>query len=139
MYALQEMQPGLEKVYFTLQEELLKPQVQVKYQAEPIDNLIRRRVLPAGQAADRRGAADGGEGAAAGTLGGGPGSGAAERFEAQVQQVGWALYRFAWNSDGFMKYDKKAEKWSFVPDLTQALTKAGYLNPQMLQDRWAAS
>jgi 5-hydroxyisourate hydrolase-like protein (transthyretin family) len=28
VYALQEMQPGLEKVYFTLQEELLKPQVQ---------------------------------------------------------------------------------------------------------------
>src|SRR4029078_1226529 len=25
VYALQEMQPGLEKVYFTLQEELLKP------------------------------------------------------------------------------------------------------------------
>jgi uncharacterized protein YfaS (alpha-2-macroglobulin family) len=29
VYALQEMQPGLEKVYFTLQEELLKPQAQV--------------------------------------------------------------------------------------------------------------
>ena len=28
VYALQEMQPGLEKVYFTLQEELLKPQAQ---------------------------------------------------------------------------------------------------------------
>ena len=29
VYALQEMQPGLEKVYFTLQEELLKPQAQL--------------------------------------------------------------------------------------------------------------
>jgi 5-hydroxyisourate hydrolase-like protein (transthyretin family) len=28
VYALQEMQPGLEKVYFTLQQELLKPRVQ---------------------------------------------------------------------------------------------------------------
>ena len=34
VYALQEMQPGLEKVYFTLQEELLKPQAQTALQAE---------------------------------------------------------------------------------------------------------
>ena len=31
VYALQDLQPGLEKVYFTLQEELLKPQVQIKF------------------------------------------------------------------------------------------------------------
>src|SRR4029450_278581 len=31
VYALQDMQPGLEKVYFTLQEELLKPQVQIHF------------------------------------------------------------------------------------------------------------
>ncbi|HWY87286.1 MAG TPA: MG2 domain-containing protein, partial [Gemmataceae bacterium] len=31
VYALQDLQPGLEKVYFTLQEELLKPQAQVKF------------------------------------------------------------------------------------------------------------
>src|SRR5262249_37537055 len=48
VYARQEMQPGLEKVYFPLQEELLKPQVQIKYSAgETIDNLVRQPVLPA--------------------------------------------------------------------------------------------
>src|SRR6202043_3043135 len=31
VYALQEMQPGLEKVYFTLQEELLEPKVDFKF------------------------------------------------------------------------------------------------------------
>src|SRR5262249_60224365 len=42
VYALQEMQPGLEKVYFTLQEELLKPQVQIEYRpSDPINNLVR--------------------------------------------------------------------------------------------------
>ena len=34
VYALQEMQPGLEKVYFTLQEELIKPQAAGAVQAE---------------------------------------------------------------------------------------------------------
>ena len=33
------MQPGLEKVYFTLQEELLKPQVQIKFN-DTIDNIV---------------------------------------------------------------------------------------------------
>src|SRR5207249_5641981 len=41
VYALQEMQPGLEKVYFTLQEELLKPQAQAVYKPnEGIDTLV---------------------------------------------------------------------------------------------------
>src|SRR5213079_2569892 len=50
VYALQEMQPGLEKVYFTLQEELMKPQAQAVFKpAERIDNLIRRPALNRGQ------------------------------------------------------------------------------------------
>ena len=50
VYALQEMQPGLEKVYFTLQEELLKPQVQINFQPrEGLGDLVRRPVLPAPQ------------------------------------------------------------------------------------------
>ena len=48
VYALQEMQPGLEKVYFTLQEELIKPQAQVVYRpSETIDTLVRRPELAA--------------------------------------------------------------------------------------------
>ncbi len=70
VYALQEMQPGLEKVYFTLQEELLKPQAQVLYKpSETIDTLVRQPALTRRPAADRGGAADGGEAEAAGALG----------------------------------------------------------------------
>src|SRR5262249_60349205 len=48
VYALQEMQPGLEKVYFTLQEELLKPQVQGNFKPdENLGELVRRPALPA--------------------------------------------------------------------------------------------
>src|SRR5207249_2782735 len=43
VYALQDMQPGLEKVYFTLQQELLKPQAQLVYQPkESLDKLVQR-------------------------------------------------------------------------------------------------
>src|SRR5207302_2367147 len=50
VYALQEMQPGLEKVYFTLQEELLKPQAQVLYKpSETVESLVRQPALNDGQ------------------------------------------------------------------------------------------
>src|SRR5262249_7507118 len=46
VYALQEMQPGLEKVYFTLQEELVKPQAQAVYKpSETINDLVREPIL----------------------------------------------------------------------------------------------
>src|SRR5205085_1658603 len=48
VYALQGMQPGLEKVYFTLQEELLKPQALAVYKpSESIDTLVREPELAA--------------------------------------------------------------------------------------------
>src|SRR5262249_4006711 len=50
VYALQEMQPGLEKVFFTLQEELLKPQAQAVYKPrEKLDDLVRAPNLPDAQ------------------------------------------------------------------------------------------
>ncbi|MDW8224042.1 MAG: MG2 domain-containing protein [Gemmatales bacterium] len=49
VYALQEMQPGLEKIYFTLQEELLKPKVQIVRPGVPLDAIVRQPidVMPA--------------------------------------------------------------------------------------------
>jgi hypothetical protein len=46
VYALQEMQPGLEKVYFTLQEELLRPKATALCPpSESLDNLVREEDL----------------------------------------------------------------------------------------------
>ena len=51
VYALQEMQPGLEKIFFTLQEELLKPRVQIVQPGVPFDQIVRQpvEILPAEQ------------------------------------------------------------------------------------------
>jgi 5-hydroxyisourate hydrolase-like protein (transthyretin family) len=47
VYALQDLQPGLEKVYFTLQQELLKPRVQVVYKpAEDLGTIVRKPEVP---------------------------------------------------------------------------------------------
>ncbi len=69
VYALQELQPGLEKVYFTLQEELLKPQVQVHFN-ENVGDLIRQPVLPRQRQQIAEVLLTGGQAAAAATLGG---------------------------------------------------------------------
>ncbi len=46
VYALQEVRPGLEKVFFTLQQELLKPQAQAVYKPnQTLDTLVREPEL----------------------------------------------------------------------------------------------
>lgn len=46
VYALQEMQPGLEKVFFTLEKEISQPKYQIKYgPGDSIESLVRSRKL----------------------------------------------------------------------------------------------
>src|SRR5262249_38096774 len=50
VYALQEMQPGLGKAYFTLQEELLKPKAEILYRPSTnLDVLVRQQEVEAQQ------------------------------------------------------------------------------------------
>jgi 5-hydroxyisourate hydrolase-like protein (transthyretin family) len=134
VYALQEMQPGLEKVYFTLQEELLKPQVQIKYQPVPLDHLIRRPVLPAPQqqVAEVLLTAVNVQPPARWQVA--PDVERKDRYAGQVRQAGWALYHYAWHHTDYMKLDEKTDRWHLIPDATALLLKSGYLNPGMLQD-----
>jgi len=135
VYALQEMQPGLEKVYFTLQEELLKPQVQINFQPrEGLGDLVRRRVLPAPQqqiaevlltavklpppprwevqpAQERR-----------------------QRVEGQLMQIGGVLWNLGWNQpESIMSYDKKLPGLHFKPDLLTQMVKQNQLPPQAIE------
>jgi uncharacterized protein YfaS (alpha-2-macroglobulin family) len=134
VYALQELQPGLEKVYFTLQEELLKPQIEVKYRPEPLDHLVRQPALPPAKQEVARVLLTAVKVQPPARWRVAPEVERRNRYEAQVRQIGWSLYRYAWNSDAFMKRDAASGRWRFVPDLTQLLAKAGYLPPQLLQD-----
>ncbi len=45
VYQLQEIQPGLEKVFFTLREELLKPKAQVLKTSDDLTDLVRLRAI----------------------------------------------------------------------------------------------
>jgi hypothetical protein len=135
VYALQEMQPGLEKVYFTLQEELLKPQVEIKFQPrEGLGDLVRRPVLPAPQqqvaevlltavklpppprwevhpAQERR-----------------------QRVEGQLMHIAQVLWGQAWNQpQAVMTYDKKAHGLAFKPALLEELVRQRQLPAQTIE------
>jgi hypothetical protein len=127
------MQPGLEKVYFTLQEELLKPQVQIEYKpSDTINNLVRQPVLRADkqQVAEVLLTAVRPRPPARWEVA--PEVERKNRYESQIQQIGWGLYQYAWNNEAFMKQDADG-KWAFGPDILQEVTRVGYIAPQSLE------
>jgi hypothetical protein len=128
VYALQDMQPGLEKVYFTLQEELIKLQAQVVYQpSESINQLVRQPVLPADkqQVAEVLLTSVKPKPPARWVVA--PTVARLEKAQTQVQQIGQAIYFYAQEGRPFQEYDADTKKWQFVPTLLEDLEKAGRL------------
>jgi uncharacterized protein YfaS (alpha-2-macroglobulin family) len=135
VYALQDMQPGLEKVYFTLQEELLRPSAQVlQYRGESINVLAVEPVLsperqqgaevlltavrpkpPArwdvNPALERRRLAD-----------------------QRIEQLANALWNYGLQKDDLLIFDEKTKTMRFAPDaLAKSLKLLGW-NLDMLSD-----
>jgi hypothetical protein len=131
VYALQEMQPGLEKVFFTLQEELLKPQAQVVYKPrEKIDDLVREPIL-----------ADAQQQAAQVLLAGirpklparwevNPVAERKRKMETLVQTIGIALWQYANTGKPILDKDGK----NFRPELLEDMVKAKLLDGKQLTD-----
>ena len=131
VYALQEMQPGLEKVFFTLQEELLKPQAQVVYKPrEKLDDLVREPSL-----------ADTQQQAAQVLLAGirpkppthwevNPVLERQRKMEEQIAAIGFALWNYANSVKPVLAKDAKA----FRDGLLDELVKAKLLDAKQLTD-----
>jgi uncharacterized protein YfaS (alpha-2-macroglobulin family) len=140
VYALQEMQPGLEKVYFTLQQELLKPQAQALYRpAENVDVLVRQPELPA----DKQQIA---EVLLTGVKPKPPARweidaavGRKKKFDEQLVQIGWALGQYV-ATQPFQTRDEKTGTWKLQPDLLSKALRTIGLPETVLDDplggRW---
>src|SRR5262249_48558727 len=134
VYALQEMQPGLEKVYFTLQQELLKPQAQAVYKpSEPIPVLIQQPDLPVAKQQIAQALL------AAVTTKATPRwevDPAVERrrtMEGQVQQLGWAISNYAMQHDA-LDIDAKTKSATFKADLLRQLEKSKMITAELMKD-----
>ncbi len=134
VYALQEMQPGLEKVYFTLQEELLKPQAQAVYKpSEPIPVLIQQPELPAAKQQVAQALLASVTPKTTPRWEVDPAIERRRQMETKVQQLGWAIFNYATQHDAFVP-EKQGKKWTFRTDLLKQLEKSGMIVPDWLKD-----
>jgi hypothetical protein len=134
VYALQEMQPGLEKVYFTLQEELLKPQAQAVYKpSEPIPVLIQQPELPVAKQQIAQALLANVRPKAPTRWEVNPGLDRRRKIEGQIQNISWALWNYAY-AHAFQEYDKKAKRWTFKADLLKEIEKAKQIDAAQLND-----
>ncbi len=135
VYALQDLQPGLEKVYFTLQEELLKPQTQIKFSpGDTIDNIVRQPVIPAGRqqiaevlltsvklprpqrwevnpAVERK-----------------------RNVEGRLGHIAHMMYHVAWEKGTAIEFDQAGKRWIFRKDLLDDMVKKNLLHPTHLDN-----
>jgi hypothetical protein len=134
VYALQEMQPGLEKVYFTLQEELLKPQAQAVYKpSEPIPVLIQQSELPLAKQQIAQALLAAVKPKAAPRWEVDPSVERRRKMEGQVQQIGWALMNYGMQHEA-LEYDKKTKKWGFKANLLEQLERTKMIAAELLKD-----
>src|SRR5205807_9606429 len=107
VYALQDMQPGLEKVYFTLQEELLKPQAQAVYRpAQSIDMLVRQPELQAKEQQIAQVLLTSIKPKPPAHWEVAPTVERRRQVEGQIQQIGWAIYPYALMNPSFIQKDR---------------------------------
>jgi hypothetical protein len=123
VYALQELQPGLEKVYFTLQEELLKPKTQIVYKPrESIDNLVRESALPADKQQIAQVLLTSVQPKPPAIWQVAPEVERRQQVEAQIQQIGMSLLQLAApGNPPFLRFDRDTNRWVVRPDLLNGL------------------
>lgn len=126
VYALQDMQPGLEKVYFTLQEELLKPQVQIVYKpSDTIHTLVREPELPVPKQQIAEVLLTSVKPKPPARWEVNPAFERRQKFEQQLKRISIALFVHGIRNNLYMEYDKGANRWRFKPDLLAEIAKAG--------------
>ena len=135
VYALQEMQPGLEKVYFTLQEELLKPQAQAVYKPnETIDTLVLQPQLPAARQQVARVLLTAVRPKLPARWDVNPAVERSRNFEKNRQRLGWGLWQHACNGKAVVEYNKEAKSWRFKKGLLKELADANLMDRSVLND-----
>jgi hypothetical protein len=135
VYALQEIQPGLEKVFFTLQEELLKPQAQAVYKpGENLETIVRQEEVPAAKQQAAQALLSAVRPKAPPRWQVDPAVDRRRKFDEQLAQVGFGLYQYASSQASVLVQERRTGKWVFRPDLLRAAINSGSLGRELLRD-----
>jgi hypothetical protein len=136
VYALQEMQPGLEKIFFMLQKELLSPKFEIKW-GLPLPAVLEQKAKADEQARaseaaivlmapvvlpERR--------AVANTM-----AGRVAQMAQKVQQIYWAMQNHIVNEKGQFWIDEGGKR-AMDPKFLDRMAEKGKVPREMLTDSW---
>lgn len=137
VYALQDLQPGLEKVYFTLEKELQTPKFQLEFAPVSIPQLVTMQELEARRQQAAQVLLAAAEPAANFRWVSNPAAKRTREFAASLQAFYWALnYYVHYSNEPFATYDKDKDEWSWRADLIKRLLHHGNLQEAHLRDPW---
>ncbi|MFO0877150.1 MAG: alpha-2-macroglobulin family protein [Gemmataceae bacterium] len=135
VYALQDMQPGLEKVFFTLQEELLKPAAQVNYKpGEAIDTLVRQHELPEAKQEAAKVLFSAVQPRVPSRWQVDPTQGRLSMLRERLTWIGVSLFNYADTNKQVLIRDRKTGQLTFIPGLLEDMVKARSLEPNVIKD-----
>jgi hypothetical protein len=135
VYALQEIQPGLEKVFFTLQEELMKPQAQAVYKpGENLDTIILQPEVAAAKQQAAKALLSAVQPKPPTRWQVEPAGTRRQAVEAQLQQIAWGLYHTAASNVTVLVRSKKTKQWEFSETVFATGIKGGQLVKEQLND-----
>jgi hypothetical protein len=133
IYALQDLQPGLEKVYFTLQEELLKPHTQIHFSpGDTIDNIVRQAAVPAPKQQIAEVLLTAVKLPPPPQWHVNPGLARQQQVEQQLRTLVGPMFQYAWQQQVPLQFDKAAGRWIFPPTLLDRLVRMGYLQREQV-------
>ncbi len=138
VYALQEIQPGLLKVYFTLEKELAKPRYELHFASGPgsVQAMIKQdakidssrqkmaKVLLAGVSEPTKYAWQEN-----------PARGRQKKEMTNLANLYSGLYQFGLQNQ-IARYNRSAGYWEYEPGLINRIIKKGYLNKKQATDSW---
>ena len=135
VYALQDMQPGLEKVYFTLEKELQQPQVEIHSAGSLSDLVLARKLEERQQRAAEVLLAAAEPGAKYGLISN-PRAERSAQLTQNIQALSWALYALMSSGEPFAHEDPETGAWAWDDDVLTKLVTKGHIQKEQLVDPW---
>jgi hypothetical protein len=138
VYALQELKPGLEKVYFTLEKELEKPQYQIEFgPADDLPSMIKVRKLQHRRQRVAKVLLAKAKPMAKPGLWENPAAGRMQKVNQDYYAIRSAIQSGIRSLS--LAYRTPSGKWAYRGDLMRKLVKKGHLNKQNTRDPFGAT
>ncbi|MBM4078994.1 MAG: hypothetical protein FJ278_04775, partial [Planctomycetes bacterium] len=136
VYALQEMQPGLEKAYFTLEKELLEPKYEIEFgPAITFEDMVKVRELEERRQTAAKVLLAKAEPPTKFAWQVNPAQARREKLDERLDKLSAALYDYA-QKKPVGQLDPATKRWGYQPDLLTKLVKETDLKRADTLDPW---